>query len=186
MRITTDHDTLLTARMASVLEDERKRLDMTREAFAARCGLTSAVYNDLLDGRTDPPLSLVTRIAARVGLSAAELLGEERGGFAQEAQRNLAGQAAILAALANPHRLKILMLMRAGHRTLGDIAPALTLPRNGVFQHMALLEASGLVVKRRDGGRVFYDIRSADVCAFLTRVLAAASGCPAPDREVRP
>ena len=95
-------------------------------------------------------------------------------------------EAAILAAIANPHRLKILMLMRAGHRTLGDIAPALTLPRNGVFQHMALLQASGLVVKRRYGGRVFCHIRSADVSAFLSRVLAAASGLPAPDRDVRP
>lgn len=155
-----------------------------REAFAARCGLTSAVYNDLLEGRADPPLSLVARIAARVGLSAVELLGEEGRAFA--AQSDLAGQAAILAALANPNRLKILMLMRAGHCTLGDITPALTLPRNGVFQHMTLLQACGLIVKRRDGGRVFYDIRSADVNAFLSRVLAAASGCPAPDKEARP
>jgi DNA-binding transcriptional ArsR family regulator len=60
--------------------------------------------------------------------------------------------AATWRALANPHRRRMLDLLRAGPMTTGDIAGRFPrLSRFAVMQHLGVLGQGNLVVHRRDG-----------------------------------
>ena len=62
----------------------------------------------------------------------------------------------IFRALANPHRRKVMDLLRDGPLTGGDLAVALPeLSRFAVMQHLAKLEEAGLVVSRKQGRQRF-------------------------------
>ena len=109
-----------------------------------------------------------------------------------------------LTALADPTRRAVLDGLRAGERSVGDVAGDLPVSRPAVSQHLAVLRSAGLVTERRDGTRRLYRVNPTGLAAlrayvegFWTDVLGAyaqaaaeASGStaapPIPARTVSP
>jgi uncharacterized protein YndB with AHSA1/START domain/DNA-binding transcriptional ArsR family regulator len=69
--------------------------------------------------------------------------------------------AALLAALAEPNRLRIIELLAAAPRPVGEIADALGLRQPQATKHLQLLERAGLVHAHPLGRRRVYSLRRA-------------------------
>lgn len=70
------------------------------------------------------------------------------------------GQTALaLKALGEPRRLEILELLRAGPRSVGEIAERVDVTQQAVSQHLAVLDRAGLVEARKEGTRSVYAVR---------------------------
>jgi DNA-binding transcriptional ArsR family regulator len=63
-----------------------------------------------------------------------------------------------LAALADPTRRSVFENLRAGPRSVGDLASGLPVSRPAVSQHLRILKDAGLVRERREGTRNFYSV----------------------------
>jgi DNA-binding transcriptional ArsR family regulator len=66
---------------------------------------------------------------------------------------------AALKAIAAPRRRKILVLVREGELSAGEIAAHFDVTRPAVSQHLNVLKEAGLVIERRDGTRRLYRAR---------------------------
>ena len=80
-------------------------------------------------------------------------------------------QTSFLTALANPNRLKILLLLRNEERTVGDLANRLGISYSLTSQHLSLLFSEEIVSKRRDWNHVFYRSRLGELDAALSQLL---------------
>lgn len=69
--------------------------------------------------------------------------------------------AARFKALSEPARLRILNALRGGPRTVTELVRATGLGQTNVSKHLSLLRSVGLVVRRRSGPLVPYDIADA-------------------------
>ena len=65
----------------------------------------------------------------------------------------------LLQALAEPHRREILLRLRHGERSAGELAAGFDLTRPAVSQHLRTLREAGLVTYRREGTRRLYRLR---------------------------
>ncbi len=77
---------------------------------------------------------------------------------------------AALRAIAEPRRRQILVLVREGELSAGEIAAHFDVTRPAVSQHLTILKESGLIAERRDGTRRLYRARPeglADLKEFL-------------------
>lgn len=75
-----------------------------------------------------------------------------------------------LKAIAEPHRRRILSLVRDGELSAGEIASHFEVSRPAVSQHLTVLKEAGLVAERRNGTRRLYRARPeglVDLKAFL-------------------
>src|SRR3954466_4809203 len=82
----------------------------------------------------------------------------------------LPGMEAALKAIAGPRRREILVLVRDGELTAGDIAAHFDVTRPAVSQHLTVLKEAGLVSERRNGTQRLYRARPeglAEVKEFL-------------------
>jgi len=68
-----------------------------------------------------------------------------------------------LDALGDPTRRQVFELVRAGPRSVGDLAVGLPVSRPAVSQHLRVLEEAGLVTHRREGTRHLYELDSSGV-----------------------
>ena len=68
-----------------------------------------------------------------------------------------------LDALGDPTRRQIFELLRAGPRSVGELATGLPVSRPAVSQHLRVLEDVGLVTYRRNGTRHLYELDSSGV-----------------------
>jgi len=66
---------------------------------------------------------------------------------------------AALKAIAAPHRLRILRLVRDEELSAGEIAAHFDVTRPAVSQHLTVLKEAGLVNERRNGTRRLYRAR---------------------------
>ena len=66
---------------------------------------------------------------------------------------------AALKAIAEPRRRQILMLVRDGELSAGEIAGHFDVTRPAISQHLTVLKEAGLVRERRDGTRRLYRAR---------------------------
>jgi DNA-binding transcriptional ArsR family regulator len=66
---------------------------------------------------------------------------------------------AVLRALAEPHRRRILTLVGDGEVPSGEIAQHFDITHQAVSQHLKVLRDAGLLNERRDGTRRLYAIR---------------------------
>jgi DNA-binding transcriptional ArsR family regulator len=64
-----------------------------------------------------------------------------------------------LDALGNPVRRAILHELRAGPRSVGEIAAGLPVSRPAVSRHLRVLEDAGLVQATQEGTRNIYSVR---------------------------
>jgi DNA-binding transcriptional ArsR family regulator len=81
-------------------------------------------------------------------------------------------QVSALQALAEPHRLEILELLRDGERPVGDLVARLPVSQPAVSKHLRVLREAGLVDVRVDAQRRLYRIRP-EPLAELDRWLAS-------------
>ncbi len=63
---------------------------------------------------------------------------------------------AALKAIAEPRRRQILVLVREGEMTAGEIASHFEVTRPAISQHLTVLKEAGLVSERRDGTKRIY------------------------------
>jgi ArsR family transcriptional regulator, virulence genes transcriptional regulator len=84
-----------------------------------------------------------------------EIEGDSPHGFSQEARA-----AAMLRALANPHRLKILKLLDQAPHTVMDLCERLNLRQSLASQHLARLRVDGVVAAERQGHHVVYSLEN--------------------------
>jgi DNA-binding transcriptional ArsR family regulator len=66
---------------------------------------------------------------------------------------------AVLRALAEPQRRRILTLVRGHERPAGEIADHFDITPQAVSQHLRVLKDAGLLQERREGTRRLYAIR---------------------------
>ena len=64
----------------------------------------------------------------------------------------------LLAALADPTRLRIVELLRNGERPVGDIVEDVGIHQSGVSRHLGILNDAGIVRVRPDGQRRLYSL----------------------------
>lgn len=65
----------------------------------------------------------------------------------------------IFSALSEPHRLRIIDLLRSGPRAVGEIQGALRLRQPQVSKHLKVLQGAGMVAVQRDAQRRIYTLR---------------------------
>ena len=59
----------------------------------------------------------------------------------------------LFAALAEPHRRRIMEILRQGERPVSAIATEFDVTRPAISQHLRVLREAGLVTERREIGR---------------------------------
>lgn len=81
-------------------------------------------------------------------------------------------KADIFQALANPTRIAILELLGSEEASAGELIEKLGMEQANISQHLAVLRARQLVVKRKAGNQVFYSVRDPlilEVLALMRR-----------------
>lgn len=68
------------------------------------------------------------------------------------------GAAAVLAALGDPVRQRLLDLLAAGPATASQLHPAVGITRQAVAQQLGVLEGAGLVCRQRHGREVLFAV----------------------------
>ena len=81
----------------------------------------------------------------------------------QRAQRD----AAMLIALGNPHRYRVLNLLIEKEWAVGDLAHEVGLSQSALSQHLAKLRDLNLVKTRREAQTIFYTCQSMPVETLL-------------------
>jgi len=71
----------------------------------------------------------------------------------------LAGMSATFEVLAEPNRRRILDLLRADERAVGDLVERLAISQPAVSKHLRVLRDAGLVDVRTDAQRRLYRVR---------------------------
>ncbi len=66
--------------------------------------------------------------------------------------------AALLKALSEPARLRIVDILRCGAKSVGEIADALELEVVNASHHLGVLKQAGIVECRRDGRHMIYNL----------------------------
>ncbi len=78
-------------------------------------------------------------------------------------ERKLGRVARTLKAVAHPHRLRILEVLEAGERNVGDIVEATGAKPAVTSQQLGLMRDRGILEARREGTHVFYRIANPHV-----------------------
>ena len=82
-------------------------------------------------------------------------------------------------ALGDPNRRAIVELLRAGDRSVQELADELPISRPAVSRHLRLLKGAGLVTDRAEGTRRLYRLHDDGVDAvrgYIERVWGDAAG----------
>lgn len=86
-------------------------------------------------------------------------------------------KAELFKALAHPARVRALEVLAEGERTVGELQPLVGIEPSHLSQQLGVLRRAGLVVTRREGSSVFYQLRDpavADLLAVAKRLLLAS------------
>src|SRR3984957_14033693 len=95
---------------------------------------------------------------------------------ALEDDASLGDLLAALRAVAEPTRLRLLVLCSRGELTVSELAQILGQSQPRVSRHLKLLCEAGLLDRFREGSWVFYRLSSGSAAGGLTRHLVAACG----------
>lgn len=72
-----------------------------------------------------------------------------------------------LGVLSHPHRIRIIEELRGGERDVNSLQEAVGISHSGVSQHLMVLRSHRLVSERRQGRRVFYQLRQPEIARWL-------------------
>ncbi len=95
---------------------------------------------------------------------------------AAEMERGVSAATALLKALANPQRLRILCQLANGEKTVSQLMEGVRMRQAAVSQQLQRLRAEHLVTARRDGRNVYYrlcDPAALEVIRTLHRLYCA-------------
>ena len=76
----------------------------------------------------------------------------------------------VFKAIADPHRRKVLKLLRQGSRTAGELAEAFTITKGSLSHHFNVLKAAELVRCERRGQQMVYSLNTSvfeDISALV-------------------
>jgi DNA-binding transcriptional ArsR family regulator len=76
-------------------------------------------------------------------------------------------RADILKALAQPTRLKIIEFLRAGERCVCEIFPAIGEEQSNTSRHLNMMQAAGVLSRRKDGLKIFYAIKHPEILEIV-------------------
>ena len=76
-------------------------------------------------------------------------------------------RASLLQALAHPNRIRILEAIRRGYTCSCEIAPELEMEQSNLSRHIKILVDSGVLVPRREGVRINYEIADSELYRLL-------------------
>jgi ArsR family transcriptional regulator len=76
----------------------------------------------------------------------------------------------VLKALAQPTRLKILEMLRAGERCICEIVPAINGEQSNISRHISTMQKSHLITTRKDGVKVMVKVRDPRIFEILDTV----------------
>lgn len=79
-------------------------------------------------------------------------------------------------AFSDPTRLRILHLLQAGEMCVGDLVKVLKVPQPTASRHLAYLRRAGLVVARKDGLWIHYELAPIQN-SFHTKLLECLTHC---------
>ena len=82
--------------------------------------------------------------------------------------------ASICRTLSHPKRLEILNLLRQGELSVSGLAERMGINLANVSQHLAILRDKGVVVSRREGVNVYYQVSNPKIiqaCDLMREVL---------------
>lgn len=88
-----------------------------------------------------------------------------------------------LHALAEPHRRRILELLRDQELPAGRIAERFEVSRPAISQHIRVLHEAGLLTERREGTRRLYRARPAGLAGLRSFIDSFGTPSPASDGE---
>ena len=72
-------------------------------------------------------------------------------------------QAEFCKSLADPKRLMIIHELREGEKSVNELAEKLGLKQSNTSQHLAILRKAGVIVPRREGNIVYYDLANPQI-----------------------
>ncbi|MCO5316523.1 MAG: metalloregulator ArsR/SmtB family transcription factor [Solirubrobacterales bacterium] len=75
--------------------------------------------------------------------------------------------------LAEPMRLRLLERLRAGERSVGDLAEELGASQQNVSKHLQTLFGAGAVARRKQGNSVLYRIEDPELMAMCDQVCSS-------------
>jgi len=93
----------------------------------------------------------------------------------QDNKRIFELHASICRTLAHPKRLEILNLLRLGELSVSEIAEQMGISLANVSQHLAMLRDKRVVLTRREGVNVYYQISNPKIvqaCDLMREVLS--------------
>ena len=75
--------------------------------------------------------------------------------------------AVFVGVFSHPLRIRIVEELREDERDVNALQAALGISHSGVSQHLMVLRANRLVSERREGRRVFYQLRQPEIAGWL-------------------
>lgn len=75
--------------------------------------------------------------------------------------------AEVLKAVAHPVRLKIIVSLQSGERTVSDLYQTLGTAQAYMSQQLSLMKSKGVVRARRDGNQVYYALTNPKVLQII-------------------
>jgi len=73
----------------------------------------------------------------------------------------------VFKALAHPTRIQIVRLLRDGEMCVCNILPKLDSEQSNTSQHLTILKNQGIVESKKDGSKVIYSIKNAEVYEMI-------------------
>lgn len=96
-------------------------------------------------------------------------------GGVEDAPASHQAAAELLRALANPHRIAIVIELAEGERYVHELVEALGVPQPLVSQHLRVLKDVALVVGHRRGREVAYGLTDRHVAHIVTDAVTHAA-----------
>ena len=76
-------------------------------------------------------------------------------------------KAELFKGLAHPARIRVLEILSEGELSVGELTPLVGIEASHLSQQLAVLRRARLVTSRKDGARVVYAIRDAELIELL-------------------
>jgi ArsR family transcriptional regulator, arsenate/arsenite/antimonite-responsive transcriptional repressor len=80
-------------------------------------------------------------------------------------------------AMGDTTRLKILLMLEGQGRSVGEIVSFFNLSQPTITRHLQTLSAAGLVVRRRQGQQVVYELNAENLKSFCVELVACFPCC---------
>lgn len=92
-------------------------------------------------------------------------------------QRDIEILPSAMRAMADPTRLKILLMLEGEPRTVGQIVSFFNLSQPTITRHLQTLSAAGLVIRKRQGQQVVYQLNAENLKSICVDLVASFPCC---------